>query len=139
MERRTFVLATGGLLGSSGLCGAAELAKAKSAAIVGAAPVPMPAPALAGSAAYLALVQERFNVYPGSRGTAMTLLNVKRRFESARGDQFSLTFAVPASQSLASGAYEVEHASIGKQTMYLQLAGSGPEGNYYRADFNLLN
>lgn len=137
MERRTFVLATGGLLGGSGLCGAAELGKAKSAGVasVGAAPVP----ALAGSAAYLPLLQERFNVYPGNRGVAMTLLNVKRRFEAARGDQFSLTFAVPASQSLASGAYEVEHAGIGKQTMYLQLAGSGPEGNYYRADFNLLN
>ncbi|NVD68977.1 hypothetical protein HUX88_00185 [Duganella sp. BJB1802] len=137
MERRTFVLATGGLLGGSGLCGAAEPAKARSAAVasVGAAPVP----ALAGSAAYLPLVQERFNVYPGSRGVAMTLLSVKRQFEAARGDQFSLTFAVPAGQSLASGAYEVEHAGLGKQTMYLQLAGSGPEGNYYRADFNLLN
>ncbi|MYM90304.1 hypothetical protein GTP91_24420 [Rugamonas sp. FT82W] len=137
MERRTFVLATGGLLGGSGLCGAAELAKARTAAIASAGAAPVPA--LAGSAAYLPLVQERFNVYPGNRGTAMTLLSVKRHFETARGDQFSLTFAVPASQSLASGAYEVEHASLGKQTMYLQLAGNGPEGNYYRADFNLLN
>lgn len=137
MERRTFVLATGGLLGGSGLCGAAELAKARTAGIasIGATP----APAMAGSAAYLPLVQERFNVYPGNRGVAMTLLRVKRNFEGARGDQFSLTFALPAGQSLASGTYEVEHASLGKQTIYLQLAGSGPEGNYYRADFNLLN
>ncbi|MYN21020.1 hypothetical protein GTP81_30230, partial [Rugamonas sp. FT107W] len=111
-------------------------AKARTAAVAGAAPA---VPALAGSAAYLPLVQERFNVYPGNRGVAMTLLSVKRHFETARGDQFSLTFAVPAGQSLASGAYEVEHASLGKQTFYLQLAGSGPEGNYYRADFNLLN
>lgn len=135
MERRTFVIATGGLLGSGGLCGAAELAKAGTAPVAGIGA----APAAAGSAAYLALLQERFNVYPGNRGIAMTLLSVKRQFESARGDQFSLTFAVPAGQSLASGAYEVEHASIGKQTIYLQLSGNGPEGNYYRADFNLLN
>ena len=140
MERRTFVLATGGLLGGSGLSGAAELAKARTAGIASIASIgAAPAPAMAGSAAYLPLVQERFNVYPGNRGVAMTLLRVKRNFEGARGDQFTLTFALPAGQSLASGTYEVEHASLGKQTIYLQLAGSGPEGNYYRADFNLLN
>ena len=138
MERRTFVLATGGMLGSGGLCGAAELSKARTApaAGIGAGNV---APPAAGSAAYLALVQERFNVYPGSRGMAMTLLSVKRSFVDARGDQFSLTFAVAAGQTLASGIYEVENASIGKQSIYLQRAGSGPEGTYYRADFNLLN
>ncbi len=135
MERRTFVIATGGMLGGSGLCGAAELAKARTAPVAGIGAAAAPA----GSAAYQALLQQRFNVYPGSRGIPMTLLSVKRQFESARGDQFSLTFAVPAGQSLASGAYEVEHASIGKQTIYLQWSGNGPEGNYYRADFNLLN
>lgn len=138
MERRTFVLATGGLLGSSGLCGAAELSKARSAPVAGIAAGNV-APAVAGSAAYLPLVQERFNVYPGNRGMAMTLLSVKRSFVDARGDQFSLTFAVAAGQTLASGTYEVEHASIGKQSIYLQRSGDGPEGNYYRADFNLLN
>ena len=137
MERRTFVLATGGLLGSSGLCAAAELTKAKVTPLSGISVGMTPAPA-AGSAAYLPLVQQRFNVYPGSRGVAMTLLSVKRAFESAKGDQFSLTFAVAASESLASGSYEVENASIGKQTIYLQRSGSGPEGNYYRADFSLL-
>ncbi|GJJ02762.1 hypothetical protein RugamoR64_33000 [Duganella rhizosphaerae] len=136
MERRTFVLATGGLLGGSGLCGAAEPAKARLAPLPAAGIVAAPA---AGSAAYLPLVQERFNVYPGGRGVAMTLLSVKRHFESAKGDQFSLTFAVDAGQALASGVYEVEHADIGKQTVYLQRSGNGPEGNYYRADFNLLN
>ncbi|WP_332854089.1 DUF6916 family protein [Duganella sp. S19_KUP01_CR8] len=138
MERRTFVLATGGLLGGSGLCGAAELSKAKLAPLPGISAGIAATPA-AGSAAYLPLLQERFNVYPGGRGMAMTLLSVKRSFESAKGDQFSLTFAVDASQSLASGVYEVEHASVGKQTVYLQRSGNGPEGNYYRADFNLLN
>ncbi|RFP11301.1 MULTISPECIES: hypothetical protein [unclassified Duganella] len=136
MERRTFVIATGGMLGSGGLCGAAELVKAKTAPLAG---IGVSQVAAAGSAAYLALVQERFNVYPGGRGIGMTLLSVKRSFPAARGDQFSLTFAVAASQSLASGVYEIEHADIGKQTVYLQLAGNGPEGNYYRADFNLLN
>lgn len=136
MERRTFVIATGGMLGSGGLCGAAELSKARMAPVAG---IGVPHVSAAGSAAYLPLVQERFNVYPGSRGIAMTLLSVKRNFAAARGDQFSLTFAVAANESLASGVYEVEHASIGKQTVYLQLSGNGPEGNYYRADFNLLN
>lgn len=134
MERRTFVLATGGLLGGSGLCGAAELSKAKTAPLAGDV-----APAAAGSGAYLALVRERFTVYPGNRGMAMTLLSVKRSFADARGDQFSLTFALAAGQALASGIYEVEHANIGKQSIYLQRAGGGPEGAYYRADFNLLN
>ncbi|MES2164615.1 MAG: hypothetical protein V4476_25970 [Pseudomonadota bacterium] len=135
MERRTFVIATGGMLGGSGLCGAAELAKARTAPVAAIAAAAAPA----GSAAYQALLQQRFNVYPGSRGIAMTLLSVKRHFEGGRGDQFSLTFAAAASESLASGIYEVEHANIGKQTIYLQWAGNGPEGNYYRADFNLLN
>lgn len=122
MERRTFILAGGALLGGAGLHAATALAAA---------------PRQSGSAAYQTLTGQSFNLYANASGVSVTLLAVKRRNQATGGDQFSLLFA-SAGAALPAAIYEIEHALTGKQAMYLEPAGKGPEGAYYRADFSLL-
>lgn len=129
MERRTFILATGGLLGASGAGHAAPLAAL-------AMPTLAPASALR-AASFERLLNQTFNVYASQRGVAMQLVAVKQQPSAAGHEQFGLTFN-GAGASLPSGTYTVEHAAIGQVPMYLEATGAGAQGAGYRADFNLL-
>lgn len=126
MERRTFVLATGGLLGCPGLARAATLTPARVAPAAG-----------LRAASFTALLNQTFNVYDHRHGGAMALVAVRACPAAAGHEQFSLTFAAPGA-TFNSGSYQVEHAAIGMLTLYLQASGTGPQGALYRADFNLL-
>ncbi|MBA5637455.1 hypothetical protein H3H37_10355 [Duganella sp. LX20W] len=129
MERRTFILATGGLLGASGAGHAAPLAAL-------ATPGLTPAAALR-AATFTRLVNQSFNVYASQRGVAMQLVAVKQQPSAAGHEQFRLSFN-GAGATLPSGTYTVEHAAIGQVPMYLEVTGSDAQGTSYRADFNLL-
>lgn len=126
MERRTFLLATGGLLGTASAGHAAPLA----------ALAPASATALR-AASFASLVNQTFNVYASQRGVAMELVALKQQPSAAGHEQFRLTFH-GAGATLPSGTYTVEHAAIGQVPMYLEAAGSDAQGASYRADFNLL-
>lgn len=130
MERRTFILATGGLFGSASAGHAAPLAAAL------ATPAPASATALR-AASFARLVNQTFNVYASLRGVAMELVAVKQQPSAASHEQFRLTFH-GAGVTLPSGTYTVEHAAIGQVPMYLEAVGSDAQGTSYRADFNLL-
>lgn len=128
MERRQFVLASGGLLGCAGLSharAAAGLAGARAAGPF-------------SGATFAALAQQSFNVYDGPRGVTMQLLAVSDKHANAQLDQFSLTFAAAAGSTLKSGVYQLEHQLIGQHAVYLEACGSDARGALYRADFSLL-
>jgi hypothetical protein len=129
MERRTFILATGGLFGTAGAAHAAPLAAL-------ATPAPASATALR-AASFARLVNQTFNVYASQRGVAMELVALKQQPSAAGHEQFRLTFH-GAGAALPSGTYTVEHAAIGQVPMYLEAAGADAQGASYRADFNLL-
>jgi hypothetical protein len=129
MERRTFILATGSLLGAAGTGHAAPLAALAAPALATAAPV--------RAASFAALVNQSFNVYASQRGVTMQLATVSQQPSAAGHEQFRLTFS-GAGAPLPSGTYTVEHAAIGQLPMYLEAAGSDAQGARYRADFNLL-
>lgn len=122
MERRKFIVAGGVLLGGAGLHAASVFAAT---------------PRQPGGATYQTLTGQNFNLYASTSGTSITLLKVKRRDQAKGGDQFSLLFA-SGGAALPAAIYEIEHAVTGKQSVYLEPAGKGPEGMYYRADFSLL-
>lgn len=122
MERRNFIFAGGALLGGAGLHAASAFAAT---------------PRQPGGATYQTLTGQSFNLYASTSGTSVTLLKVKRRDQAREFDQFSLLFA-GAGAALPAAVYEIEHPVTGKLALYLEPAGKGPEGNYYRADFTLL-
>jgi hypothetical protein len=53
-------------------------------------------------------------------------------------DQFYLVFQVFASRLRPNGVYRIRHATAGSTKLLLQPLGNIREGNYCRADFNLL-
>jgi hypothetical protein len=129
MERRQFILASGGLLSCAGLHSVPALAAATQL---------MPADALR-RAGYAALLNQNFNVYANNRGIGMRLVTVRDRRSRDGREQFTLVFAAPEGTTLASGTYDVEYGSSGPKQMYLELAGSSAQGVLYRADFSLVS
>lgn len=129
MERRTFILATGGLFGTASAGHAAPLAALATPGLATATAL--------RAATFTRLVNQSFNVYASQRGVAMQLVAVKQQPSGAGHEQFRLTFN-GAGATLPSGTYTVEHAAIGQVPMYLEAAGSDAQGTTYRADFNLL-
>lgn len=124
MERRNFLLAASGLLGATGLGQAAALAALP------------PTPSQIRMAGFRQLQGQRFNLYQSKRGTSADLVEVKEGKAYPRLEQFTLLFATP--DQLAPGVYEVEHAAIGRLSLYLHAAGQGAQGLLYRAEFSLL-
>ena len=124
MKRRTFIVASGSLLGAASLGRAATLAGA------------LPAASTVRMAAFSGLEGARFSASQNRSSTELQLLAVKQAASSPGIEQFSLVFA--ASAPLASGLYDVEQAATGTVAMYLEAAGDSPQGQLCRADFSLL-
>jgi hypothetical protein len=53
-------------------------------------------------------------------------------------DQFYLVFQVFAPRLRPNGVFHIHHATAGSTQLLLQPMGKGRDGNFCRADFNLL-
>ncbi|MYN10522.1 DUF6916 family protein [Pseudoduganella aquatica] len=124
MKRRTFIVASGSLLGAASLGRAATLAGG------------LPAASSVRMAAFSGLEGASFSATQNRRSTELRLVSVKQAASSPGIEQFSLVFSAGA--PLASGLYEVEQAATGTVAMYLEAAGESPQGQLCRADFSLL-
>lgn len=125
MQRREFVMATGGLM-VAGL-GQAAVPQARLMAALPRSVYRF------DSSHYAGLLQQTFNVYESSRGVAMQLTALHTVPSAPGQQQFTLTFSAPG-VTLRSGTYDVEHASTGITPLYLEAAAPGT----WLAHFNLL-
>lgn len=112
MQRRHFILTTGGL--------------------VGAILAPAASPSTIRLAGFRELTGQEFIIYQNKRGIRANLYEVRAPASQPRLEQFSLFFSIAT--DLPAGAYDVENASTGQIPMYLEPAGQGR----MRADFSLL-
>jgi hypothetical protein len=136
MQRREFVVATGGLmvagLGQAAVPQARPIAAPARAQLV---PAALPRSVfLFDSNHYAGLLQQTFNVYESKRGVAMQLTALENLPSAPGQQQFTLTFSAPG-VTLRSGTYDVEHASTGITPLYLEAAAPGT----WLAHFNLLS
>ncbi len=131
MERRKFILSSAGLVACAGM--STSMARAAEAAA---------RRAVAGelsAAGFSALLNQQFTVYGTARGATLELVKVKDAARPQPGlRQFTLHFKSETGLGLASGSYELEHASTGRMMMYLDADQRGRDAMLYRADFNLL-
>lgn len=127
MERRNFILATGGLLGAPALARAASLAA-----------LPPTASALR-MAGFRGLVGQPFIAFQGKRGTSLELVEVRPGKAAPRQEQFTLVFS--GAPGLQAGIVDIDNALAGRMPVYMEPAGAakaGQEDSLYRAEFSLL-
>jgi len=124
MERRNFILAAGGLIGAPALAQAASLAA-----------LPPTAPAL-GLAGFRRLLGQQFIAFQGKRGTTLDLVAIRPGKAAPHQEQFALVFS--GAPGLEAGIYEIDNTMAGRMPIYMEPAGKGPQGSFYRAEFSLL-
>lgn len=127
MKRRDILKAGAGSFALAGMMGAAAPQAAASADFAW------------SRAGALALVGQAFFLnHPELRAIGLTLAEVQLpQREDPRLQQFSLVFASDGSR-FGAGTYDIEHASLGRFTLFLAPAGKGSGAPRYRADFSLL-
>jgi hypothetical protein len=125
MERREFLLASGGALVCAGMTPALALA-------AGAMPGGL------NRASFAPLVGQTLIVYDSARGVALTLAALKDGKSFPGLDQFTLLLSGAVASALPSGSYEVYHASIGNLPLYLEACGTQGQDAQYRVQFSLL-
>jgi hypothetical protein len=133
MKRREFLTGYGSALLASSI-GLSLAATARSATT---SLPPLSGPL--GEEQFTAYINQHFWVHNQNRQSELTLVAVTEGTPRPKHKEVSLTFAGPETESLDAGTYNFEHASSGRFQLYLEPAGQGPQGLYYRADFSLLN
>lgn len=89
--------------------------------------------ALVGQSFKLALVDTNQNY-----SVRMQLTEIVPVSLTPENDQFYVVFQVLNSKVQPNGVYRIRHATAGSTKLLLQPMGNGMDGNYCRADFNLL-
>jgi hypothetical protein len=128
MQRRQFMLAGAALSGAALAVGTPALAAPKAAASAVTGP---------RQAVYQALLGHTFLVFERQRGVVLELISVRSDPSGPGLEQFTLTFA-GAGVSIGSGTYEIEHAGLGRFSLYLEASGQSARRTTYRAHFSLL-
>lgn len=91
-------------------------------------------------AAALALVGQQFWLnHPDLRAIGLTLAEVQAPATQAdpRMQQFSLVFASDGAR-FAAGTYEIDHATLGRFMLFVDVVGNTAGAPRYRADFSLM-
>lgn len=128
--RRKLVIGGAGAALAAGLGPASAIPAARPAgamrAKAGAAPV------------HRSLLGARFAVHgEGGRLLTATLEGVQQRAVDARIEQFTATFAAPATPALTSGIYRLSRRGLGRFELYLDVSPRGA-GQVLQAEFGLL-
>jgi len=134
MKRREFLAGYGSALLASSI--GLSLAAPAQGAAKGLAPLSGPL----GKEQFTAYINQHFWVHAQNhRQSELTLVAVTEGTPRPKHREFALTFAGRETEPLGAGTYNFEHASSGRFQLYLEPAGQGPQGLYYRADFSLLS
>ncbi len=91
-----------------------------------------------GTPVHRSLLGARFAVHgEGGRLLTVTLEGVQQRAVDARTEQFTATFAAPATPVLTSGIYRLSRPGLGRFELYLEVSPRG-SGQVLQAEFGLL-
>lgn len=81
-------------------------------------------------------LNSRFQMRAGQQTWEIELVEVTDKSPSSRQEQFALQFCAPLEAPPYQSLFELEHASLGKGSVFLVPVSRTAQGLYYEAIFN---